>query len=290
MGGSQETPSNPSQFGFRIYKLIKDGPLAKGGAKEITDFIIPPYEVISQKNSFNDWILSLENKTITLKLYSLLYRDFKYIEITTNSKGTKEGILGAGVKYENYENADKSLLHITSVSENSFAKNKLGLIPEDDYIVALKTNNSPIISLNKEGYNPLEILNIVISSNEGNEVSFFIYNKKNGARIVEVKLEKEENEDKLRLGCDVAYGALHEFPRFVIGNDNLKEIKEIKENNDNEIKKEIEKENDVGNNTGEENKINEVDVIKGEAGGENKDNIINKEEKDNKEIIEEDII
>ena len=153
--------------------------------------------------------------------------------------------------------------------------------------MALKTNNSPIISLNKEGYNPLEILNIVISSNEGNEVSFFIYNKKNGARIVEAKLEKEENEDKLRLGCDVAYGALHEFPRFVIDNNNLKEIKE---NNENEIKKEIGKENDVDNNTGEENKINEVDVIKGEDGGEIKDNIINKEEKDNKEIIEEDII
>ena len=80
MGGSQETPSNPSQFGFRIYKLIKDGPLAKGGAKEITDFIIPPNEVISQKNSFNDWILSLENKTITIKLYSY------YIGILNTSK------------------------------------------------------------------------------------------------------------------------------------------------------------------------------------------------------------
>ena len=56
MGGYQETSSSPSQFGFRIYKLTKDGPLSKGGAKEITDFIIPPIEVLTQKNSFNDWI------------------------------------------------------------------------------------------------------------------------------------------------------------------------------------------------------------------------------------------
>ena len=34
MGAAQENPSTPSQFGFRIYKLIKDGPLAKGGAKK----------------------------------------------------------------------------------------------------------------------------------------------------------------------------------------------------------------------------------------------------------------
>ena len=90
MGTSQESPSTPSQFGFRIYKLIKDGPLAKGGAKEITDFIVPPIEIINQKNSFNDWILSLADKTITIKLYSLLYRDFKYIEIKTNPTDSKE--------------------------------------------------------------------------------------------------------------------------------------------------------------------------------------------------------
>ena len=226
MGGYEETPSTPSQFGFRIYKLIKDGPLAKGGAKEITDFIIPPIEIINKKNSFNDWILSLADKTITIKIYSLLYRKFKYIQIKTNSLGSKEGILGAGVKYENFENADKNLLHITSVAENSIAKNKLGLIPDEDYIIATKAKNSVIISLNKEGYNPLEILNIILDGNSnGSEITFFIYNKKNGPRTADLKIEKDENSDKFTLGCDVAYGALHEFPFEKDPNDTIK-IKE----------------------------------------------------------------
>ena len=279
MGGYQEAVSTPSQFGFRIYKLTKDGPLAKGGAKEIIDFIIPPIEVLTQKNSFNDWITSLADKTITIKLYSLLHRSFKYIEIKTNPLNSKEGILGAAVKYENFENADKNLLHITSVAENSFAKNKLNLIPNDDYIIATKTKNSPIISLNKEGFNPLEILNIVINSNIGNDVSFFIYNIKTGFRVVEIKLENDNNNNFI-LGCDVAYGALHEFPKFVNNvNDNIKEIK----NENKEIKEEKTSDNiNIVNNEKKENEIKVNENIVGD--------INNKIEDKNLEIVEEDII
>ena len=238
MGSTEDIPQPESQYGFRIYNLIKNGPLYNGGAKEISDFIIPPSEILSQnnnRNSFNDWIISISNKNIKIKLYSLLERDYKYIEIKTNPQGTKEGILGAAVKYENYLNADKNLLHILKVNEDSFAKKKLGLIPDDDYIIAVKTKNAPIIPLNKEEYNPLEILNIILSNNNGNEMIFYIYNKNNGNRVVETKIEKNETDNKFILGCDVAYGALHEFPKvqkeIIIKNNNLNN------NNDNNNKK-----------------------------------------------------
>lgn len=287
MGGSQETPSDPSQFGFRIYKLIKDGPLEKGGAKEITDFIIPPFEVLSKQNPFNDWILSLADKTITIKLYSLMYRGFKYIEIKTNPFGSKEGILGASVKYENFETADKNLLHITSVAENSFAKNKLGLIPNDDYIIAAKTINSTITSLNTKGYNPLEILNIIINNYTGKDITFFIYNAKSGSRVIDSKLEKEEDdEDKLILGCDVAYGALHEFPR-IVNDNNSEELTDHNENNNKgkKIKEKIG--TNIINNNGEQINENNQNIEKDD--NDNKIMIVNEENKD-KDVIEEDII
>ena len=228
MGVFEEGQSNFSQFGFRIYTIIKNGPLDKAGAKEITDFIIPPNEILQQKNTFKDWILSIADKTIRIKIYSLLNRNFKMIEVKTNKADSKDGILGAGVKFENFENADKRLLHITSVTENSFAQNKLGLIPNDDYIIAVKGKNTRIISLNNEEYNPLEILNLMINNNKGSNLLFYIYNKKNGARIVEVNIE---NEDDFILGCDVAYGALHEFPHEQ--NEIIEEINKEKENNNN---------------------------------------------------------
>ena len=251
MGVFKESQSNISQFGFRIYTIIKDGPLYKAGAKEITDFIIPPNEILQQKNTFKDWILSIADKTIRIKIYSLLYRNFKIIEVKTNKADSKDGILGAGVKFENFENADKRLLHITSVTENSFAQNKLGLIQNDDYIIAAKGKNTRIISLNNEEYNPLEILNLMINNNKGSNLLFYIYNKKNGARIVDVNID---NEDDFVLGCDVAYGALHEFPheqKEIIeetkekenNNDNFGGVEEKKEKNDN--KEEIKKEENI---------------------------------------------
>lgn len=261
MGSSEDISKTQSQYGFRIYNLVKDGPLYNGGAKEISDFIIPPPEFLSHKNSFNEWVLSLANKTITLKLYSLLSRNYKYIEIKTNPQGSKEGILGAAVKYENYLNADKNLLHIIAVKDDSFSEKKLGLIPDDDYIIAVKNKNTPIISLNKEQFNPIEILNTVISNNDGNEMMFYIYNKKKGFRLVETKLEKNENENKFTLGCDVAYGALHEFPMSeeVGDNNNNQIIKE--ENNQNENNESI---SNNGNDMNRENKIKEINESKEE--------------------------
>jgi hypothetical protein len=277
MGVFEETPSKTSQSGFRIYKLIKDGPLDKGGLKELTDFILPPQEILEQKNTFHEWIQSLADQTVKIKVYSLLTRNFKTVEIKTNPKESKEGILGAGVKFENYENADKKLLHVISVVENSFAQKKLGLIPNDDYIIAVKGNNTPIISLNINEYNPLEVLNMVINNNRGNNLTFYIYNVKSGPRFVEVNIEKEND---FVLGCDVAYGALHDFPK--IQDDIIEEMDKEKEvgnasietTNSNSEKIEEKKDN---------NDQNKENIIEGNVIAENK-----KEEESN--VIEEDII
>ena len=261
MGVFEETTSNNIlQCGFRIYKLIKDGPLEKAGVKEITDFIIPPNEVLYQKNTFKDWISSISDQTIKIKIYSLLTRNFKIIEVKTNKSDSKDGILGANVKFENFENAEKQLLHITSVVENSFAQTKLGLIPNEDYIIAVRGKNTRIISLNNEEYNPLEVLNLMINNNKGSDLLFYIYNKNSGPRNVEVNIGKEDN---FVLGCDAAYGALHEFPKDqgeimeeIIKEKEINEFKnEEKNDNENkeEKKEEIKKEED--NDTIEEDII-----------------------------------
>ena len=260
MGVFEETSSNVFQFGFRIYSLINDGPLQKAGAKIITDFIIPPDEVINQKLTFKQWVSSLADKTNNIKVYSLLNRNFRIIEVKTNKSDSKDGILGAGVKFENYENAGKKLLHVTSVKENSFAQDKLGLIPNDDYIIAVKGKSPEIISLNNIEYNPLEILNMMIKNNKGNDLLFYIYNKTNGPRTVLVNIE---NDNEFVLGWEAAYGALHEFPK--VEKEIIEEI--ITENNE---KKSLEINNN--NNTDD---INENKIIK---------------KKEEKEIIEEDII
>lgn len=222
MGITENSEKNIREYGLRIYTTIKNGPLDRGGAKELSDFIIPPEEVISRKNNFEDWLQNHSNQEIIITLYSLLTKSFRDIKIKTNSLGSKAGIIGASVKKENWVSASNNVLHIISVDENSFAQNELGLIPVEDYIVGVKSKSSPIIPLNQEQLSPLEILGEAIKKNKGKLMKFYIYNKKNGARDVTVTLGEDYY---FKLGCEGAFGKLHMFP----SSDNKDEEKQ--ENN-----------------------------------------------------------
>ena len=99
-----------------------------------------------------------------------------------------------------------------------------------------------------------------INKYKGDELIFYIYNKNNGPRNVEVNIEKEDN---FVLGCDVAYGALHEFPKEqgeIIGEMIKEEEIEIKKEKVNDINMNKEEKNEEIK-TEEKNDIIEEDII-----------------------------
>ena len=241
MGLMESSGEDPKKYGLRIYTIIKNGPLDKGGAQELTDFIIPPEEIYNNQINFQEWVHSHANQEITLSLYSLLTKKFRDIKIVTNPIGSKDGVIGASVKKENWTIANKNVLHIISVAENSFAQKELGLIPFEDYIIGVKTKKAPIIPLNQDGYTPLEILGEIIQENKGKKLKFYIYNTNKGARDVTVTIG---DDYYFSLGCEGAFGALHMFPTLEAKeskiDNNIEEteklIKDIKESINN-IKK-----------------------------------------------------
>jgi len=237
MGGSEST--NPFQCGFRIYHLIKNGPLDKIGCKSLSDFIIPPTEIIKKKINFIDYLKINAGKEINLTIFSLLKRQSKIISIKCNEKNSKDGMIGASVNFENFTNAHKNVLHILKVKEYSFAKVELKLKEKEDYIIAVKPKEHEIISLNQEGSDPLTVLSNIVQANKGNECEFFIYNVKNGARSVVTKIGTDSD---FVVGIEGAYGALHEFP-----------FEETQDDNDN---KESNNNNDINNNNNNDNNNN----------------------------------
>ena len=216
MGTSESNVQDPLNSGYRIYHLIKDGPLDNNGISELSDFIIPPKEVLENKIPFIDWVTSNAGKKINIKIYSLKTRNLKEISINANEKNSKDGILGGSVRYENWSIAHKKVLHITNVEKNSFGDEKLHLIPEEDYIIAVQPIDHQIISLNFEESDPLSILAMIIQSSKGKECNFYIYNVKKGARKECALIGLEPS---FKLGIEGAYGALHEFPFEEIIND-----------------------------------------------------------------------
>ena len=72
MGLMESSEEDLRKYGLRIYTIIKNGPLYKGGAQELTDFIIPPEELFSNQINFEEWVHSHANQEIKLTLYSLI--------------------------------------------------------------------------------------------------------------------------------------------------------------------------------------------------------------------------
>jgi hypothetical protein len=220
---SNFSSSKLKNFGYRIYKLKKDGILFNLGLKELEDFIIPPENLIDKNISFIDWLkLNKENKII-LKIFSILKRNFRTIEINNNNNNDK--ILGATIRFENYINAIKKCLHVIKIKENSFSQLKLKLEENNDFLIAIQPKGKEIQSLNVSNKNPLNYFSQLIKENKGNECDFFIYNINKGAKIINATIE---NNNNFSLGCDVAFGALHYFPNKseMNLNDELKGLKD----------------------------------------------------------------
>ncbi len=309
MGGSESGVLDPLNTGYRIYHLIKNGPLDVNGINELSDFIIPPKDVLENKVPFVDWVTSNAGKELKIKIYSLKTRSLKELTIKANEKNSKDGILGGSVRYENWSIAHKKVLHIISVEPKSFAEEKLHLISNEDYIIAVQPIDQQIISLNLEESDPLSILGMIIQNSKGKECNFYIYNKKLGARRENAVIGVD---DDFKLGIEGAYGALHEFPFDDIDeeNDNVDDNEII----NNPIKMNVIDEKNEGDNVNNNNESNEVkisnivvekndnvdDLKKNESVEEKKDNVddlkkneIVEEKKDNvdedkkNEIVEE---
>ena len=92
-----------------------------------------------------------------------LYNDYntKYFKLINAIKDNEE----KRINYLSFH-IDKFITILTE-EKNSFAEKELGLIPLEDYIVGVRSKKPPIISLNQEGFTPLEILGEVIRKNKG---------------------------------------------------------------------------------------------------------------------------
>ena len=224
MGINESIPIDEKKFGFRLYKVFPDGPLDKAGLKEIENFIIPPEEIYTRQIRFSDYIQENAGKKIKINIHSISKRKIYPIEIQLNKLGDKNGILGGTIRYENCYTAYKKVLHVIKVKDNSFSKNELNLEELNDYIIALKPEDGDFQPLNNYQVNPLKAFSNIIKNNIGKKCDFYIYNKNLGTKVINVNIP---NNDMFEMGCDVAFGKLHEFPYITSDNKEIIEKKDI---------------------------------------------------------------
>lgn len=211
MGITGSTELEHKFHGFRLYKIFENGPLAESGLTILDNFIIPPEDVIYNRISFSEYIKNNLNKKINLQIYSVIKRFFYTVEVTPRNDwgDQKSGFLGACVRYENWSTAHTNILRVIKVKENSVSEKILKLVPNEDYIISIRPEDKDFITLNKDSSDPMTIFQEVLQDNIANFIEVFIYNVKTGPRSVRFFLEQKNGEI---LGCDVAYGKLHELP------------------------------------------------------------------------------
>ena len=222
---TNETQAIEKNYAFRIYKILNNSPLKSLGVNELSDFILPPNDLYTRRISLYNWLQEKIGQDIKLKIYSLLTRNIKeyQIKIETNNKETP---LGCEMNVENYVSAERKLLHVLKVKENSFAKDRLYLIENQDYLIGIKTlNDGKYYSINNDKLEQLILGFIkILNRNKGQNCEFYIYNKRRGPKIIMCKIPEDDN---FSLGCDVAYGRIHEFPKKTIEYDEEKKSLKI---------------------------------------------------------------
>lgn len=217
-------------YGFRIYKIIKDGPLDKvGGLRELEDFIIPPQKY-EKKIEFSKFLHERKGLKTELSVYSMRTRKFKKIEIIPDDSWTEDkslGLLGANVRYENWSIAHENVLRVLKVTKNGLL-DRAGVVEKDDYIIAIKRIDSDIVSLNQEDKDPLELFGELLEALIDKDVQLFLYNRNSNYRLIDLHLKRTDKGELL--GCDLGRGKLHEFPReYTIITDSINQPDQTKE-------------------------------------------------------------
>ena len=222
--GIEETTENSiieKNYAFRIYKIFNNSPLKSLGIKELSDFILPPNELHTRKISFFNWLQEKVGQDIKLKIYSLLTRNIKEFQIKIDNNDNKDCPLGCEMNVENYISSERKLLHVLKVKENSYAKDSLCLVENLDYLIAIKTlNDGKYYSINNDKLEQLIVGFIdILKRNKGKKCEFYIYNIRRGPKVI---MSMIPDDDNFSLGCDVAYGKIHEFPKKTIEYDEEK--------------------------------------------------------------------
>ena len=189
--GCSESHQN---HGYRIYNLLPDSPLQLAGLKELEDFIVP--EKTNRNLSLKQYI-ERHSQDIEFNIYNLRSRSFRKVVLDIKNKP----YLGAIVNFEDYLTARNNLLHVQKVKFNTPAE-KIGLVSDDDYIIALKDRYDEIHSLNCEYEDPLTILNDNIEP----ECILYVFNRFHGLKELKCGYKSLE--------CEAVYGPGHEFPDY----------------------------------------------------------------------------
>eukprot|EP00514_Thraustochytrium_sp_LLF1b_P005168 CAMPEP_0184514186 /NCGR_PEP_ID=MMETSP0198_2-20121128/3830_1 /TAXON_ID=1112570 /ORGANISM="Thraustochytrium sp., Strain LLF1b" /LENGTH=447 /DNA_ID=CAMNT_0026904361 /DNA_START=182 /DNA_END=1525 /DNA_ORIENTATION=+ len=201
-------------YGYRVIGVQANSPACLEGLVPYFDFIVEAngQPLQAEDGLFVKIITQFENRPLRLTIYNFKCQERRYVNFVPRRGWGGAGLLGLTIKFDSFENAEDTVVHVLDVEKNSPAE-KAGLIPYSDYILGTPHHSFEDLEGLFELISELGAENDQYGDDRG--IDMFIYNIETDIvrRLVLVPSGKWGGEGML--GCGVGFGYLHRLPKAV---------------------------------------------------------------------------
>lgn len=192
------------KVGYRVLGVQAQSPSSYCGLVSFFDFIVAangiPLKTLDA--SFISIIKESEDKQLTLTVYNYKNHSLRDVVMVPSSQWPGEGMLGATIRFDTFEDAEEQFIHVLEVEENSPAE-IAGLQPSEDFLLGTA----------EKSFKDSDVLLLELKQNLDRPVEFYVYNSISDEVRIVIIMPTEDWGGEGILGANVAHGYLHKLPQ-----------------------------------------------------------------------------
>lgn len=204
MGLSQSSflSDGGTNCGYHVHGVQKGSPALNAGLEPFFDFIlsIGNTRLNKEGNLLKDLLKANVEKAVKLEVYNSKTQRMRELEVTPSNMWGGQGLLGASVRFCNFEGATENVWHVLDVEAQSPAA-LAGLVADTDFIVGA----DQVLQDSEDFFS-------LVETSEGKPLKLLVYNTQTDQCREVVVTPNGAWGGEGSLGCGIGYGYLHRIP------------------------------------------------------------------------------
>uniref|UniRef100_A0A674NBN0 PDZ GRASP-type domain-containing protein n=1 Tax=Takifugu rubripes TaxID=31033 RepID=A0A674NBN0_TAKRU len=191
-----------TNWGYHVHGVQKGSPALKAGLEPFFDFILSIGNTRLNKDGdlLKDLLKANVEKPVKLEVYNSKTQRMRELEVTPSNMWGGQGLLGASVRFCNFEGASENVWHVLDVEARSPAA-LAGLIAHTDFIVGA----DQVLQDSEDFFS-------LVEAGEGKPLKLLVYNTQSDQCREVVVTPNGAWGGEGSLGCGIGYGYLHRIP------------------------------------------------------------------------------
>ncbi|TWW70921.1 Golgi reassembly-stacking protein 1-like [Takifugu flavidus] len=191
-----------TNWGYHVHGVQKGSPALKAGLEPFFDFILSIGNTRLNKDGdlLKDLLKANVEKPVKLEVYNSKTQRMRELEVTPSNMWGGQGLLGASVRFCNFEGASENVWHVLDVEARSPAA-LAGLIAHTDFIVGA----DQVLQDSEDFFS-------LVEAGEGKPLKLMVYNTQSDQCREVVVTPNGAWGGEGSLGCGIGYGYLHRIP------------------------------------------------------------------------------